>query len=101
MQEIVTNGYTSPNYGGPPGNNDCTHWGRYWISCTGALNLCICPAVAVPVGTCGPFADIIISSCGSECGGAVFAANKKSGGNLAIVAWGSVMSDSSTGVGII
>lgn len=101
MQEIVTLGYPSSGYNGPPGNNDCTRWGRYWINCNGLpTGPCLCPAVVVPVGSCGPFADTIIANCGS-CGGGVYAANQGSGGNPAIRHWGALMSASISGVCII
>ena len=104
MEDIVTNGYTSPNYNGPPGNNDCTRWGRYWITCIGSLTgPCAC-AMAIPpggMGTCALYADIVLSMCTSACGGSVLAANMGPNGNPDIRLWGSLMRESITGVGII
>lgn len=102
MQDIVENGYTSPGFNGPPGDNDCTRWGRYWITCGGPLQgPCVCTQTNNPgVGTCGAFANIIISTCGSDCGATVRAGNIGPGGNPGIQDWGGIMADPGTGVGI-
>lgn len=96
------NGYTSPTYNGPAGNNDCTRWGRYWISCVGGIQgPCLCAMMGNPgVGTCSAFTDPIVANCLSACGGSVLLANMGTGGNPGIVEWGGKLSETA-GMGLL
>jgi hypothetical protein len=102
MQDIVQNGYSSPNYNGPPGDNDCTRWGQWWISCIGDIDgPCACAMANPGMGSCEPFANQINFNCVSACGGSVLAANMLDGGNPSIRVWGGAMANQNAGMGVL
>ncbi len=101
IEDMVTNGYTSPGFNGPAGNNDCTRWGRYWITCIGPPGgPCACALTNPGMGSCALFADPIVNNCLSACGGGVLAANMGTGGNPKIRVWGSQLSEAA-GMGLL